>query len=293
MLLETLDVRKNDVIIYSKNIFDFRVNFKVIFKNERTKQAKSISYFEACDFVNDPSPKNLIIYRLLTNVTQLDASSTKYGYFIKVNDRMELVYYDPIFAIKDLRHLRFNLDPEHFRFKIQQVGLTSLAPKLDEEINYSEVFSIDLRASEAQNQNDKIYADAIYAFDESFIGESDSKEFTGTLLNGPEISLKGVLDEGNPLKSNLNKAKLDQRSDYLNVRENKIDVLKNALGIKITEQGKSKAFSKFLEENTPGKSTKLSDESPPNLMELFKKAKKSNEAKKIENDPHILRLKID
>ena len=29
MLLETLDVRKNDVLIYSQNKFDFRDNFKL------------------------------------------------------------------------------------------------------------------------------------------------------------------------------------------------------------------------------------------------------------------------
>lgn len=293
MLLETLDVRKNDVIIYSKNIFDFRVNFKVIFKKENTKQARSINYFEVCDFVNDPSPKNLIIYRLLTNVSKLDASSTKYGYFIKVNDRMELVYFDPIFAIKDLRHLRFNLDPEQFRFKIQQVGLTSLAPKLDEEINYSEVFSIDLRANEAQNQNDKIYADAIYAFDDNYIGESEKTEISIDSINESEVTLKRVLDEGNPRENELNKAELDQKSNVPDILEDKVAVLKSALGIKETEKEKSNAFSKFLEEHNPDKTSEIEAESPPNLMELFKKAKSQEEKSDTDDDPHILRLKID
>ncbi len=293
MLLETLDIRKNDVIIYSKNIFDFRVNFKAIFKNEKTKQARSISYFEVCDFVNDPSPKNLIIYRLLTNVSKLDASLTKYGYFIKINDRMELIYYDPIFAIKDLRHLRFNLNPEHFRFKIQQIGLTSLTPKLDEEINYSEVFSIDLRANEAQNQNDKIYADAIFAFDESFIGESDLNDIPSDSIDESEVTLKRVLDGGFPREGILSKAELDQKSNLLDVRENKVGVLKSALGIEVGDKEKSKAFSKFLEENRPDANSEVDKEPPPNLMELFKKAKTSKENQNSDEDPHILRLKND
>ena len=167
MLLETLDLRNNDVLVYSQNLFNFNDSFKIIFKNEKQKRPRRISYFDVCSYVKDPSPKNLIIYRLLTNVDQLDAYSTKYGYFIKINNKAELIYFDPIFAIKDLRHLRFDLDPSRFRFKIQQVGLTSLTKK-ETEPNFAEVYSFDLKAVEAQSQNDKIFADAIFAFDENF-----------------------------------------------------------------------------------------------------------------------------
>ena len=184
MLLETLDLRTNDVLIYSQNMFNFNNSFKIIYKNEKNKRPKRISYFDVCAYVKDPSPKNLVIYRLLTNVNSLDAYSTKYGYFIKINGKAELVYFDPIFAIKDLRHLRFDFDPKKFRFKIQQVGLTSLTKK-EAEPSFAEVYSFDLRAIEAQNQNDKIFADAIFAFDP---GYNDEEE--------PTPSEKGMSDEG-------------------------------------------------------------------------------------------------
>lgn len=184
MLLETLDLRTNDVLIYSQNMFNFNNSFKIIYKNEKNKRPKRISYFDVCAYVKDPSPKNLVIYRLLTNVNALDAYSTKYGYFIKINGKAELVYFDPIFAIKDLRHLRFDFDPKKFRFKIQQVGLTSLTKK-EAEPSFAEVYSFDLRAIEAQNQNDKIFADAIFAFDPGYNDEDE-----------PPPSEKGMSDEG-------------------------------------------------------------------------------------------------
>ncbi|MDZ7767096.1 MAG: hypothetical protein U5K00_22235 [Melioribacteraceae bacterium] len=112
-------------MIFSQNIFDFTKNFKIINKTQTVKRPQKISYFEVCEIVKNPLPKNLIIYRLLTNVSDLDAYSTKYGYFIKINGKPELIYFDPVFAIKDIRHLRFDFDPENFRFKIQQTGLTT------------------------------------------------------------------------------------------------------------------------------------------------------------------------
>ena len=175
MLLETLDVRKKDVLIYSQNKFDFSDNFRIIFKSNKIKRPQKISYFDVCEFVKDPNPKNLIVYRLLTNVDSLDAYSTKYGYFIKINGRPELIYFDPVFAIKDIRHLRFDFEPEQFRFKIQQVGLTSRKMHLM-EADYEEVFGFDLKAIEAQHQNDKIFADAIYVFDETYVDEVDSSD---------------------------------------------------------------------------------------------------------------------
>ncbi|MBU1099032.1 MAG: hypothetical protein KKA84_01415 [Bacteroidetes bacterium] len=170
MLLETLDVRRNDVLIYSQNRFDFEDNFKIVFKKGPDRSPKKTTYFEVCEFIKDTSPKNLIVYRLLTNVESLDAYSTKYGYFVNISGKMELIYFDPIFAIKDLRHLRFNIDPDKFRFKIQQLGITFDKAK-DSEPIYKEVYTFDLNASEAQNQNDKIFADAIFVFDDSYHGE--------------------------------------------------------------------------------------------------------------------------
>ena len=150
MLLETLDTRENDVVIFSENKLDLENNFKVIFKNSLVKKVESIDYFEVCKFLTDPVPKNLIVYRLLTNVSDLDAFSTNFGYFLNTDAKMELIYFDPAFAIQDLSHLKFNLEPHNFRFKIQQVGFSSSSNENGEAV-FEEVFSFDLKAPEAQH----------------------------------------------------------------------------------------------------------------------------------------------
>ena len=170
MLLETLDLLKNDVIIYSENKFDLERNFKIIHKKSEIKTPKRIDFFEVCNFINQPLPKNMIVYRLLTNITDFDAFSTKYGFFIKTDNGLELIYFDPIFALNDLSNFKLNIDPNLFRFKIQQVGFSSL-PTKNEEAFYGEVYAFDLRSDEAKNQNDKIFAKAIFALDESFIDD--------------------------------------------------------------------------------------------------------------------------
>lgn len=254
MLLETLDLRRNDVLIYSQNKFNFNDNFKIIYKNEKVKRVRSVNYFDVCSFVKDPAPKNLIVYRLLTNVNHLDAYSTKYGYFININGRAELVYFDPIYAIKDLRHLRFELDPDQFRFKIQQVGLTTLNKKNSEPIqpkfgeqnkapesSFSEVYSFDLKAFEAQNQNDKIFADAIFAFDEVLseeqYAEPEAKKvesLIGDLYSAKKFEMIDKLEiseDKQASKQNLNRVASPSPEKINDLREEIVDLLKQALGI--------------------------------------------------------------
>jgi len=172
MLLETLDILENDVVIFSKNEFDLENNFKVIFKTNDVKKVENIDYFEVCKFLIDPVPKNLILYRLLTNIGDLDAFTTNYGYFLRTKGSMELVYFDPVFAVQDLSHLKFNLEPDKFRFKVQQVGFTSSSNENDEAV-FKEVYSFDLKAAEAQKQNDMIFAKAIFALDDCLIWDAD------------------------------------------------------------------------------------------------------------------------
>ncbi len=243
MLLETLDLRTNDILIYSQNLFNFGENFKIVHKNAKVRKPQSISYFDVCNFVKDPFPKNLIIYRLLTNVNDLDAYSTKYGYFIKINGRMELVYFDPIYAIKDLRHLRFELNPGHFRFKIQQLGLTSLT-KWESEPNFAEVYSFDLKAVEAQNQNDKIFADAIFAFDPNYSDQNDNigsirttvskKTDEENLTNKSRAEEKSslIIKEDKEIKtSNMNLPVTPDNAKASDIRDEIISLLKQALNI--------------------------------------------------------------
>lgn len=186
MLLETLDLLKNDVIIYSENKFDLERNFKIIYKKSEIKTPKRIDFFEVCNFINQPLPKNMIVYRLLTNITDFDAFSTKYGFFIKTDNGLELIYFDPIFALNDLSNFKLNIDPNLFRFKIQQVGFSSL-PTKNEEAFYGEVYAFDLRSDEAKNQNDKIFAKAIFALDESFIDDEVDNSFVLSNAKTPRL----------------------------------------------------------------------------------------------------------
>ena len=160
MLLETLDIKKNDIIIYSQNIFNPDNNFKIIFKDDEEKLPREISFDDVCRFVNEFTPKNLIVYRLLTNLEYFRIEPSKYGYILNINGQTELIYFDPVFAVKELeRYGRFaNLND--LRFRIQQVGLTTINSERNLP-NYAEIYAIDLEAMEAKFQNDKVFADAI------------------------------------------------------------------------------------------------------------------------------------
>lgn len=306
MLLETLDLRRNDILIYSQNRFNFNDNFKIIYKNEKVKRVRSISYFDVCTYVKDPSPKNLIVYRLLTNVNQLDAFSTKYGYFINVNGKVELVYFDPIFAIKDLRHLRFDFDPDKFRFKIQQLGLTSLTKREPEansqsgsqtkyaEASFGEVYAFDLKAFEAQNQNDKIFADAIFAFDE-VISEEEGIELTkrqeiarqtdASAAKTFEVVDNLEIDEDKvSVKQNLNRVQAPSPEKIQDLREEIVDLLKHALGIKEEERNKQEGASlKSKIELEAGSES-------AHLFDLFKTTIKSDEIPRNERDTVVLKF---
>ncbi|MCX6173523.1 MAG: hypothetical protein NTZ27_02065 [Ignavibacteriales bacterium] len=308
MLLETLDLRNNDLLIYSQNLFNFNDSFKIIFKNEKQRRPNRISYFDVCSYVKDPSPKNLIIYRLLTNVNQLDAYSTKYGYFIKINNKVELIYFDPIFAIKDLRHLRFDLDPSRFRFKIQQVGLTSLTKKEDEP-NFAEVYCFDLKAVEAQSQNDKIFADAIFAFDENYSDKEipeqseyeKEKPVQDSIISSDskqELIPKGknISEDDADVKTSFRSPTPPDISRIQDLREEIIVILKQALGIPEGSQDVLASFRKttnVIDENPFQKEKdeiKKANAEVHNIFDLFKTTNKSDELSARERDSIILKF---
>lgn len=305
MLLETLDLKTNDILIYSQNLFNFSENFKIIFKNARIKKPQRISYFDVCNFVKDPSPKNLIVYRLLTNVNNLDAYSTKYGYFIKINGRMELIYFDPVYSIKDLRHLHFELDPKHFRFKIQQVGLTSLT-RWEGEPDFSEVYSFDLKAVESQNQNDKIFADAIFAFDPDFI-DQDEDEFERIIKDSRKLNVNSISKEKESSelstlnisedkiadKTNMNMPIAPDALKAENLREEVISLLKRALNI--PEHINAHITLKDNINNSNQQSANLNniDSSSgelTSLLDLFKSTNKSDQLSIRERESVILKF---
>ena len=177
MLLETLDIKNNDIIIFSQNIFNFEKNFRIIFKDKPDKKTYSISYSEVCRQINEFSPKNLIVYRLLTNMRNLTLDNVKYGFMIYINGIKELIYFDPVYAVKEIEGLFKEGDLSDIRFRIQQVGLTTLNRK-NNLSNYAEIYSIDLEATEAKFQNDKVFADALFTFaiDNEFRKKHKKKE---------------------------------------------------------------------------------------------------------------------
>jgi hypothetical protein len=283
MLLETLDLRNDDILVYSQNRFNFNDNFKIIYKNQKNKRPHKISYFEVCNYVKSPSPKNLIIYRLLTNINQLDAFSTKYGYFIKINGKMELIYFDPVFAIKDLRHLRLDFDPSKFRFKIQQIGLTSLT-KRENEPSFAEVYSFDLKAVEAQHQNDKIFADAIFAFDPDYSDDEILEPFETDLDKSNEVK-KLIVEDKSAILSELNAVKADDSINAIELREEIVRLLKYALGIEEMKSATEKKSAKSEEI-----ASTFPDQTNLNLFDLFKTTQKLDEISSRGKETVILKF---
>lgn len=263
MLIETLDLLEDDVVIYSENIFDLKENYKIIYKQAEIKRPQKIDYIEVCNFIRSMAPKNIIVYRLLTSVSSIDAFSTKYGYFLNTVNKLELVYFDPIFAIKDIDNLIKEINPSEFRFKIQQVGYTTAGEK-NGECLYSQVYSFDLRAIEAQNQNDKVFAQAIFALDDTFVDDSEDAIF---INNQPqkiveaESTKSGEFAE--PLvsdtarKTNINEEKIDKLKksfaaewETTSTREHKP---KDFRSTQISSKSGKKSFSNFISKHKQSK----------------------------------------
>jgi len=175
MILETLDIKKNDIFIYSENKLNLKTNFKLISKDSIDKNPKTISYNEVCKYIEYDVPKNLIIYRLLTNLPSYDLTSFKYGFPLSVNGEKEIIHFDPCFAINDLEAYVKEIDFKFLRFRIQQVGLIYYMRSFG-KINYSEVYSFDMEANEAKWQNDRVFAELIFAFDEIDFSEEKASE---------------------------------------------------------------------------------------------------------------------
>ena len=293
MLLETVDVRRNDVLIYSGNVFDLNNNFRIVFKKDKIKRPYKISFDEVCDFIVEPTAKNIIVYRLLTNVSSLDVFSTKYGYFIKSQNGLELIYFDPIFAIKDLPNLNINLSDKGFRFKIQQVGYTSLTGRSSSS-DFKEMFSWDMRAKEAQNQNDKVFADALFVFDENYV--NDGKDFTIDEREKVNRGSNAVSFSGN-LREEINNEIIEnviQKPNVVNLvegsdlKELKKEMLKKALGINttLTQDKKQKSFSTFLERYRNEVSTEVETDEKSGLTGFFNE----NANKKLRDETVVLRF---
>ncbi len=294
MLLETFGRRSKDIIVYSLNRFDYDNNFWYIDGSAEVKKPERITYPEVCEIVKFPAAKKIVLYRLKTNVNRLNAFTTKYGYFIKINGVIELVYFDPVFALKDLKHLKFDLNPEQFRFKIQQVGLITKEMKQDEVI-FSEVYSTDMRAIEAKYQNDKIFVDALFAFDDNFIDTpiSDEKRDGPSPKLPDTTSEKSISEDKTGRGENFSKVGINADLNNTGIREEKIKVLKNALGLGNSDSEAAAQKFRLKAETSVRESTEEREDKKEKktLFDLFREAssnKKSNY--KEEKQSVILKL---
>jgi hypothetical protein len=158
VLIETYE-NKSGSLVFSKNKFDFLTNFVHVSKSE-PDVTRMLDFKEIGNFINKPVKKNLIVYRLLTNDEDLDPYSSKLGFFLKVKEKVEIVYFDPIFILKDIEHLKITIPMDEFVFKIQQVGFRTDSI-IDDTVIFKEHFAIDMSEEEAENQNDSIFAETM------------------------------------------------------------------------------------------------------------------------------------
>ncbi len=298
MFLETLDVRGKDFIVYSRNVFDFERNFWIVRKDKKIKNPENISFFDVCDLVKSNIPKSLVVYRLLTNIPNINAHSTKYGFFIKIDSNPEVIYFDPIFALKDLNYIAAGVDTSRFRFRIQQLGLTTLN-KYGEHSNYTMIYNFDLRAKEAKHQDDKVFADAIFALDEGYASQIyKSKKRSSLKWSEPVFendSSSELFEKDSKInevktkpKESFSKVNIESKSNPDAMREQKLKMLKKALGISANGGNILQDINNFKHESGLSSDEKKSSD---DLLDLFKKSSTSNlSTPGREDESVILRL---
>jgi len=218
MLLETLDIKKDDIVIFSQNIFDLENNFKIIFKDDPGKKIRKIGFYDVCHFVNEYTPKNLIVYRLMTNSNDFSLHASKFGVKLFIKEEPEIIFLDPVYAIKELEEFPGTVD-ENLRFRIQQIGLTTLS-RVDNVSNFAEIYSIDLRPYEAKYQKDKVFADAIFALNAEYnsFGAKDKKSDEIKIKQAPVI--QGKTTSADKISKDISIKSNDQKNSLSAVFKN-------------------------------------------------------------------------
>jgi hypothetical protein len=286
MFLEINEKNKNSIVVYSQNIFDPEENFRIIFNNGVEKRHKKINFSDVCDLLHYQAPKNLIVYRLLTNYEKIDAADAKFGCVIKVDNKDELIYFDPVFALKDLGNLVKNFNLQSFRFKIQQLGIRTLT-YVNEKENFTEIFSYDLHAIEAQNQNDKIFADALYP-ENSEQNNKDAailfEESISEIKNDSSVinDIKAINTLPVEREYSLSKPNTQNMPRKPSDRYEQKELLKRILGIEESNEKPDSAKENEKDEIPY----------PYTSSDLFKTTGKKNAAEDRKNDSIILKLTI-
>lgn len=132
------------------------------------------------------------------------------------------------------------------RFRIQQVGLTTLN-NMDIHPNFAEVYTIDLSASEAKYQKDKVFVDAIFALDKDY-----SKEKISSFESGFRKTTKKY--EGNLDSVLLNHGIMEDKSfDYKQIlklnyrgRDGKLSTEGDIHKFILTSENAKKSFRSFI-----------------------------------------------
>lgn len=133
---------------------DENYNYRIIFVNDPDKHHRYISYEQVKKLVSEHFPKNLIAYRIVTNFPDLIVSNVLHGFTILLNNEDELIFTDPVYAVRSIEdYLEHNPSME-FRFRVQKVGFTSIKD-MHKKTNFKEEFCFDMNIKEVVNQNDE------------------------------------------------------------------------------------------------------------------------------------------
>jgi hypothetical protein len=233
MLLETINIRENDIIIYSRNSMDEEYNFRIIFKNDPHAHHRLISFEHVKKLITEYFPKNLIAYQILCNFPDITISNINYGCVIMVDNIPELIFTDPVFAVQTIEeYIQHNHNIE-FRFRIQQVGYTTIN-KVEGKANFKEEFVFDLKMDEAINQNDEIF---VKPFIEKQITsrkrKKSGREIKGDIIFKPEKQKSSEILKEDKIPSKTRKEidTLDLAKRYERVAEGEMNYNGNRLNL--------------------------------------------------------------
>jgi hypothetical protein len=231
MLLETKNIQENDIIIYTRNSMDENYNFRIVFKNDPQTHHRVISFEHVKRLITEYFPKNLIAYRILCNFPDITIGNVKYGCVIMANGEPELIFTDPVFAVQTIEdYIQYN-DNIDFRFRIQQVGYTTLN-KVEGKTNFQEEFVFDLKIEEAINQNDEIFVmPLIEKRITSRMRKKSGREIKRNIIFKPENQNKlGFIEEDTkPLKTKKEVVSQELTNRYKRVAEGEMIYAGNRL----------------------------------------------------------------
>jgi hypothetical protein len=234
MLLETKNIKENDIIIYSRNSMDANYNYRIIFVNDPQKHHRVINYNQVKKLISEHFSKNLIAYRIVSNFPDITISNIAHGITILLNNERELIFTDPVFAVKTIEEYLEQYPSIEFRFRVQKVGYTTLNA-VNKENNFREEFSFDMSIEDVVNQNDEKIADVLL---KKRAGSKKKKKLKSqeerNLVFTPEKNFKGKYI---PLPQSNIKTKKITDPKYLSRRMDRLDEGEIGYGGKILKLG--------------------------------------------------------